>query len=155
MHRSWADNWGYDWPKQIAYTVDGLAVTYLELLNKKREKQRRRLEFLRTPSVRIEPCFIWVFYNKQSFPFGGWWIYIRTLKNYFPIDFRGQNTDFKSKIMALYPCGFLPLIENFRFWAEEFANVYHRPSAKREKQGLVKAKVKIKDGRLNEIIKLT
>lgn len=110
--------------------------TTFDVLREKRERNEDDLKRKRRHPV-LKPCIVWVFYN-SGFPFGGWWIYIRTLKKYFGINFRGENDlNLVEKIMRLFPCGVLPVFENFRQWAERFSKMYPTKSfGGRKKQGL-------------------
>ncbi len=48
------------------------------------------------------------------------------------------------KIMAMWPCGLLPMVENFEPWAVAFADGYHYPTRKRpQNQGMVQAWARI------------
>jgi hypothetical protein len=102
-------------------------VKWSEIHEKRRREQEIHLKCLRMPdTIIIKPCFVWVFYNSQDFPFGGWWLYVRTLKEDFPIGFRGQNAEFEIKIMQMFPCGVIPLKENIDIWCEAFEKQYRR-----------------------------
>lgn len=130
-------------------------ITWEEVHKERREKQEAHLESIRQRDVvEIKPCFVFTFYNSSNWFFGGWWLYVMTLKRNFPIGFRGQNKQLILPIMKLFPCGFLPLEENFEEWAEEFARIYHRPTKERKKKiGMVAAWAKIDRGYLVEIMK--
>lgn len=153
MLRSWADCHGYNWPREWAYKIDGNVVTYQELLDKKRERQRRHLENIRANEIEIKPCYVWTFHNPY-FPFAGWWLYVLTsVKNRdFEIGFRDTRLDkFITEIMREFPLGFLPIVENFRAWKKEFARIYYRPSKKNIEQGMALAWCKIEKGQLERV----
>lgn len=127
--------WGKDLPEGVAYMYkDGgyggfgvtpiwKSVTYKELLDKKIENQNEELRRKRQ-SAKIIPCYIWVFYNNTDF-FGGWWIYIVTLKKDHGINFRHErNPALVEKAMSLFPCGILPLEEYFDEWAKKFSEIF-------------------------------
>lgn len=145
MSRSGAKSWwGIDLPKEIAYLYkdtfdrDWQKVTYKEILDRKIENQNGELERKRAFDKMI-PCFIWVFCNEQDFPFGGWWIYIVALKKEWAINFRHDRNDrLVEKAMSLFPCGVLPLKENFDTWAEKFSKQYYNDTFNngKRKQGL-------------------
>ena len=94
----------------------------------------------------IKPAFIWVFHN-DSWIMGGWYIYIKTLKKDYPLNFRtnwrnqGKHKSMIDKIMQAYPCGILAF--DFYHWAPYFAKQYQHNGFKRTKQGLVKCWCKI------------
>jgi hypothetical protein len=139
MMRSFADCMGFNWPKEIAMMVDGEFITFKQILDKRKKEQKDHLEYtLNKNYPELKPCIIWVFENR-SWLFGGWWLYVRTLKEDFPIGFRSQNKEFKVKIMQLFPCGIIPLKECFEVWAENFARQYPHKPKNRKKQGLIYA----------------
>jgi hypothetical protein len=110
--------------------------TIYDVLNEKRRKNIIRLNYKRHHLI-IKPCFIWVFYNKQDFPHHGWWIYIKTLYKDFGINFRNEyNEQLVLKVMQLFPCGVLPMLYNFKIWAEKFAETYHKKAWERTVQGV-------------------
>lgn len=143
MTRSGAKTW---WritlPYEVAYLYkdwhheDWQEVTYKELLDKKIVKQQTELEYKRR-CIKTNACYIWVFYNKSRI-FNGWYLYVKTLHKDFALTFRNRNNKLLLKVMNLYPCGILPLQENFNQWAEEFARIYHHKGFKRKIQGLKK-----------------
>ena len=158
MSRSAYKFWhGKELPREIAflsmsvYDTEWQITTYKEVLDKKRAKQNSHLEYIRQSEV-IKPCFIWTFYNEQSFPYGGWWLYIKTLKEDYPLNFRNEDRELQIKVMKLFPCGMLPMLENIEKWMEEFAKIYHYPSPKRSKQGMAKAWAKIGGYKLIDVV---
>lgn len=119
-------------------------ITKADILDEKRQRQKRILENkLQIKDPVLKPCFVWVFHN-DGFPYGGWWLYIRTLKRDWGIGFRRQYESLIPKIMSMWPCGLLPMVENFPVWMVTFANLYHYPTQKRlRNQGMVQAWAKI------------
>lgn len=155
--KSW---WGVDLPREIAYLYHlgsncfgeppkWEKVTYREILKKKTDHQLSNLNFKRRSEV-VKPGFVWVFYNTplMNMFFGGWYIYIKTLKNDYAISFRHErNNDLIQKAMKLFPCGIVPLIENFERWAINFAKQYpHKGMGRIKKQGLIKCYCRIDPG---------
>lgn len=121
------------YPPDTVYVVNGQPITRFDTLENKRRRQRRQLEWKRRnwePVVR--PCFIWTFYN-AGFIYGGWWLYVLTLHKGFGVNLRNSK-EMALKIMDLFPCGHLPIIENFEPWKAEFARIYRRPTRKRPDQ---------------------
>ena len=51
MHRSFADSMGCDWPREIAYKVDGVPVTFAELKADRIKKQKDHLNIDRKSVV--------------------------------------------------------------------------------------------------------
>lgn len=136
MYRSFADNQGFNWPPEIAYTVNGKPVTYAEVKAQKVAEQKKRLEFILDNEygvIKRKAAQVWVF--KVAGPFySGWHLYLRTLKDRWGIK---KTDEIALKIMTLFPCGFLPLRENFEQWKIAFAKTYARPTKIWPKQGLV------------------
>lgn len=142
------------YPTDVVYVVNGHAITRTDILENKRRRQRRRLEWKRRnwePVVR--PCFIWTFYN-AGFIYGGWWLYIKTAKESFRVTLRNDK-EMILKIMDLFPCGLLPIIENFDRWKATFAETYHRPIKNRpDRNGLVVARAQLSaSGMLQDVLK--
>ncbi len=133
-----------NYPPDVVAVVNGRMVTKTDILNNKRHRQSLQLQARRsTDTPIIKPCFVWVFYNDPKiYPFySGWYLYIRTLRRDYPIGFKRQNLKFRVPIMRLFPCGLLPMIENFEVWLQKFARIYHRPTSKRPtNQGMVIAR---------------
>lgn len=140
MNRSFAEHMGVHWPKHIAQLVDGKPVTFAELLDRKREWQAERLrrKLFNWNAQETRAAYLWTFYQPGLFGFAymGWWAYIRTLNNSYKISPRDIGRPFALSVMSQFPCGVLPLPENFRQWAEAFGQTYSRPG-RFEKQGLV------------------
>lgn len=138
-----------NWPEDVVAVVNGRPVTKADILERKRRGQERRLARIRQgPDPRIQPCFVWAFYNDTNF-FSGWWLYVRTLKREFRV-----SDDQRLKIMRLFPCGYLPMIENYGAWREAFAKVYHHPTRKRPtRNGLAMARAMVSiTGQLLDIL---
>lgn len=155
IERSFAEFRGWDWPENVVRVIDGEPITVEDLMDKKRKKQRRQLaRKRRSYKSQNKPCFIWTFYNK-GFPYGGWWLYVKTSEKEYPLDYRQPRKDLMIKAMQMYPCGLLPVEENFYRWKEEFARRYHRPTEKRpENQGMALAWAKVKwNGQLLDLYK--
>lgn len=113
-----------------------IPVTWKEIFAERTKKQNLNLK-LKLRSEHERACFIWVFYNDTTF-FSGWFIYIKTLKKDYPLNFRtGRNEDgIVDKIMKMFPCNILPF--DFETWAQAFEKKYHHKGFKRTKQGLLK-----------------
>ncbi len=144
MHRSFADFMGFNWPPEIAYKVDGIPVTYKELKAERVKEQAEHLEYiLRNTSPVKRAAYIWVFFNPH-FPYEGWHLYLRTIKD----DWWIRDCDeLALSIMRMFPCGLLPIPENFHRWKKAFAKTYARPSKRGIKQGMVIGWVEVINGR--------
>lgn len=159
MSRSGAKFWlGVDLKKEVAYLYKTYShseweeVTYKHLLEKKINNQLLELERKRIAPV-TKPCFIWVFYN-NSWIMGGWYIYIKTLKEDYALNFRNHQSDIICKAMNMFPCGVLPLEENFEAWCENFAKQFNRTGFNRKrKQGIATCFCKIENQRIVDISK--
>lgn len=142
-----------NWSPDVVYVVNGHPVTRDDILDAKRARQKRILDDkLRQCDPLIKPCFIRTFHN-DSWVYSGWWLYIETRQAGWPVglDLRRRISDPKLnyndltlRIMRFYPCGLLPISENFTLWKAAFAKIFHYPTAKRPKNnGLVKAWAKV------------
>lgn len=137
--KSW---WGKDLPKNVIHLYrnysfgDWKAYTWEEEFAKRKARQEREVYWKRVSSKTV-PCFVWIFHNNTFF-FSGWWIYIKTLKHDYGINFRHERDEKNIQMaMAMFPCGVLPVVENFDRWAERFAKQYPHVGFKRKKnQGL-------------------
>jgi len=147
--------WNQDLPKHIAYLYsdypgDWKEVTYHEILQKKIDRQNSNISMKRLPDLITKPAFIWVFYN-DTWIYGGWWIYIKTLKEDYPLNFK-DHLGYKQlieRIMNLYPCGILPF--DFSTWASQFEKIYHRKRV-RKKEALLKCYCQITNNKVINII---
>lgn len=119
-------NWGTD----VVAIINGQVITKADILESKRQRQRRLLERKLAGGNVQRPCFIWAFCN-DGWMYGDWWVYIRTLHGRWGIAPGGRYDWLVPKVMALYPCGYEPVKENFRAWVPVFAEAYHRPTVKR------------------------
>lgn len=138
--------WRY--PPDTVAVINGQPVTKSDILDAKRTRQARELENkLRSYDNIEKPCLIWTFNNGPVIPYGGWWLYVRTLKHDWCIRKRYNDIDLTLKIMALYPCGLLPIMENYHKWLREFARHYPKATAKRPRdQGMALARAVYEPG---------
>lgn len=121
------------WPADLVCIINGRRIYKADVLAAKRERQARRLAWIRQRTEpRRVPCFVWVFDNGPVFPYGGTWLYIRTAKRSYRIEGRPDRLhQMALKIMALFPCGLEPVIENVREWRDAFILEHSRPTKKR------------------------
>ena len=143
-----------NYPPDTAYVVNGQPVTAKDITNYHHEEQRTKLRnILANTKDIIKPALIWTFYN-DSFIYGGWWLYVRTLKRLWKIDpdYYGEEK-IALKIMSLYPCGLLPILEDFYEWKKQFAKSFPVVNKKRpENQGMKTAWAKVSaNGKLFDI----
>lgn len=167
MCRKWYERFHKEkLPKEIAYfkiygggwgvAPEFVPVTWDEILAERKERQIDELECKRAVSGPVwKPCIIWTFFN-TDFPFCGWWLYIKTNKEVYAIGFRNSGRlpeeEIKSKCMKLYPCGELPIIDNFDIWIEKFTNE-HKTSFKKRLEGMTTAWCLIDFGEVIDIAK--
>lgn len=124
----------------IAYYIDSVPVTFTDIRQRKVDTQRLHLENLRRCELTIKPCYIWAFYNKTFF-FRGWWLYVKSNKIDFAINFR-NDVDFPkliAQIIECYPLGFLPMKENFYKWIQVFEKTFHKDCKIRERNAIAPA----------------
>lgn len=135
MDRSFAESNGLNWPKEVASIVNGHVVTYADLLQERKERQARHLEMIlgfNGPSRRA--AHVWTFFV-PGWLYGGWHLYLRTLKQDWWLRADSINQELIFEIRRLFPCGLLPIAENFYEWTEAFAKAYSRPG-RFERQGI-------------------
>lgn len=142
MHRGFLHNY----PSDVVLVINGKPTTRQDILADKRERQVRQMAAKRrSRENKIKPCFIWVFYNNSDL-YGGWWLYVKTLRQSWQIS-SGHAYKFILPIMELFPCGYLPIIRNFRPWMATFAETYPWPTRKRpDRQGMALARAVISPG---------
>lgn len=125
-------------PPDVVAIINGQPITRTDILRGKQERQARRLAQNRQSFEDVfKPGFVWVFDNGPIFPYGGKWLYVRTLKHKWQI--RDDRT--RLLIMSAFPCGLLPMIENYKLWQQTFINFYHRPDSR--PQGLAVCWIKL------------
>lgn len=133
--------WSSNWPDDLVYIVNGRAITKTDILRAKKDRQLRQLAAKRRHShISYKPCFVWVFHN-SSWLYRGWWLYVRTLKTRWGINFEDRYHKLIPEIMRRFPCGHLPIKENFDLWAAAFVAAYPRQNLLN--QGAVQAWAKI------------
>ena len=128
-------------PKGVAFAINqgyGLKfVTYADLKQQRIDKQRRHLEYVTSVREGRRAGFIWVF-HQPHWIYHGWWLYLRVLGRG---DIRIEPgigysfPDLARQAMEMFPCGIIPVADNFELWKEAFAAAYRRPGRFR-KQGL-------------------
>lgn len=134
-------------PKNVAYyetddQSNWKETTWEEIFLQRKQKQNASIKYKRIHS-KIKPAFIWVFYN-DSWIMGGWYIYLKTLHEDYPLNFkigpiqRKKYNSIIKKIMQFYPCGTLPF--DFYYWAPYFAKEFNHVGFNRTIQGLVKCR---------------
>jgi len=121
-------------PPDVVGVLNGQPLTRADIRAARQRYQKRRLAWKQHSWLDITvPAFIWTFYV-PCFPFGpGWWVYIRTRRGEW-----GKHLDpkFIVQAMSLYPCGFLPIMENYSLWARAFAETYPRITGRPGPQGM-------------------
>jgi hypothetical protein len=153
MHRSFAENWAKvrgvpcPWPKEIALIDSGRRVTFAELKAQRVERQTRHLRKVEAVEAPVRhAAYVWVFYQPGLFGFAymGWWLYIRALTYDWAFSFRSFEAGLTTlDIMRQFPCGVLPLEQNFEQWKPAFAKAHWRPG-RFPKQGLLPGWVECK-----------
>ena len=113
--KSW---WGIELPKEVAYCIkeigeDWKDVTYKEIFARKKARQDSHI-YMKRAHGETRPCAVWVFCNEHGINdifFCGWYIYIRTLKGDYALNFRNPRKDLIAQVKQLFPCGCLPFDE--------------------------------------------
>jgi hypothetical protein len=103
-------------------------VPWTELMERKRARQRERLQRIRwfDPEPQIVPCYVWTFFNRQMIPYHGWYCYVVSRYFELAVNFRDFRTDLAESITQAIPLGLLPGKEFFTLWMERFAQEYPR-----------------------------
>lgn len=132
-------------------------VTWQDIFKKRKEDQEFNIRRKRRSEKLIrKPCFIWVLHNDNDWFFDGYWLYIKTLKKDYDINFRNHQKEIQKQVMELFHCGVLPCIDDFDFWAESFIKTFPHKGFKRKAkyQGLKRCWCEIDYyGRLVNILK--
>lgn len=152
--------WGKELPKEVAYLVkeigeDWKEVTYKEIFARKKARQDSNI-YRKRAHEEVRSCAIWVFWNEPLWHmfFGGWWIYVRTLRGDHPLNFRNPRKELVHQVKRLFPCGCLPFDEIYDpAWFEAFEKQYHYPG-KREKNAIAFCHCRFDErGRITEIMR--
>ena len=152
--------WGRELPKGVAYCIkeigeDWKEVTYKEIFARKKARQDSHI-YTKRAHREVRPCAVWVFWNEPLWHmfFGGWWIYVRTLRGDYPLNFRNPRHDLVMQIKQLFPCGCIPFDEIYdEKWFEAFEKRFHYPG-KRQRNAIAFCHCRFDErGRITEIIK--
>lgn len=134
MMRSFADAWGLKWPADVAYVIDGKRVTYAEVRKARKGRQAEHLaRVLRRDGPCRRPAHLWVFFVPGMI-YGGWHLYLRTHKDSWWLK---RPEGIALDLMAAFPCGILPIAENFHAWKEAFGASY-RSDVGNRKQAIIR-----------------
>ena len=152
--------WGRELPKGVAYCIkeigeDWKEVTYKEIFARKKARQDSHI-YTKRAHGEVRSCAVWVFWNEPLWHmfFGGWWIYVRTLRGDYPLNFRNPRHDLVMQIKQLFPCGCIPFDEIYdEKWFEAFEKRFHYPG-KRQRNAIAFCHCRFDErGRITEIIK--
>lgn len=148
--------WGIKPPKNVisyhrnrsdeewtVYTTD-------DVLNEKRENQKCELAAKRRVCKTVY-AYIYVFHN-DTWLMGGWYLYIHGIKLAHAVNFRKFDTKLALQCMELYPCGVLPMVENFNTWLEKFGKIYFVRKRKIRKEAFKMVKCELDP--YNEIVNI-
>jgi len=132
MHRSFAEAMGFDWPPEVALLEgldarDATRVTWDDVHDERRKRQARILAWKREPELPdVLPAYVWAFYNRQLFPYHGWYCYVVTRHFQVAVNFQGFDAELATSLMEAIPMGLFPMPENFDGWMKELARRYPR-----------------------------
>lgn len=123
-----------NWPKDLAYVICSggppQRVTWADLKAARIARQKSHLErVLCVDPPQRQAAYLWSFFV-SGFIYGGWHLYIRTLTESYWIsrNFGSsrycRDSEMILEIMAAFPCGLLPLPENFNKWLKAFSYEY-------------------------------
>lgn len=145
IRRSFAESLGIQWPTDVAYRINdshagGLRdVTWAEVGEEKRRRQRERLARIRWPEPpRIVPAYVWAFFV-PGWIYHGWHCYVVAREFDVSVTFRGLNIELAESIMRAVPLGMFPHIDHFERWMPELAKRHPRkkPRHDRRRAGVV------------------
>ena len=133
--KSW---WGMELPKEVAYCIKEIGeewkdVTYKEIFARKKARQDSHI-YEKRAHEETRPCAVWVFWNEPLWHmfFGDWWIYVRTLRGDYALNFRNTRKDLIWQVKQLFPCGLLPFDDVYdEAWFEAFEKKYHYPGKRK------------------------
>ena len=152
--------WGRELPKGVAYCIkeigeDWNEVTYKEIFARKKARQDSHI-YMKRAHGEVRPCAVWGFWNEPLWHmfFGGWWIYVRTLRGDYPLNFRNPRHDLVMQVKQMFPCGCIPFDEIYdEKWFEAFEKRFHYPG-KRQRNAIAFCHCRFDErGRITEIIK--
>lgn len=131
---------GLDWPKEWACKEDGYVVTFAEIKAERIAQQRKWLELKLKEDEQVRAAQVWTFFV-PGLIYGGWHLYLRTIEDSWWIQRYGGQAE---ELMTKFPCGMLPMKENFYAWKKAFAKTYPRPGLRQ--QGIVNGWVRLYKG---------
>lgn len=153
--------WGKELPREVAYCIkeigqDWREVTYKEIFARKKAQQDARISMKREHGE-VRPCAVWVFFNEHGINdmfFKGWWIYLRTLRGDYALNFRNPRKDLIMQIKQLFPCGCIPFDAEYdELWFSSFEKQYHR-TGKRKRNAVAFARCQFNErGQITQIFK--
>ena len=136
---------GHACPKDVAYMIsngrNGLQrVTYADIKAARIKRQKEHLgRVLACNGPMRRAAYLWTFYV-PGFLYGGWHLYIRTIEGSWwiragrPFD---SDWDMVLEFMRIYPCGLLPIRENFEDWKVAFAKAHTHGKRGGKPQGVI------------------
>jgi hypothetical protein len=134
MHSSFAAAMGFHWPKELAYIINGQRVTWAQVKADRIARQSRILKWKRGFYGPVRhAAYVWTFKVEVDIPYGGWHLYIWALQHSWWLHWENELAQ---DIMRRFPCGLLPIKENFYEWKKAFAREHRRPGRFRQ-QGLL------------------
>jgi len=141
MTRSFADNLGLQWPREVACVVDGEPVTWKEVHANRAERMRRKLDWKRRPAQRPRvAAWVWVFYNPHWI-YQGWYCYLNWFENGrvmdMAVNFKGFHHGLAASLMREFPSGLLPIgspRDQFEEWMVEFVKRFPRKKTRKDRR---------------------
>lgn len=140
IKRSFAESLGLKWPAGVAYRIsDGWRgqlrdVTWAEVGEEKRRRQRERLERIRRPEPpRIVPAYVWTFFI-PGWLYHGWHCYVVAREFEVPVTGRDGNTELADNIMRAVPLGIIPHTDHFDRWMAELAKRHPRKKPRNDRR---------------------
>lgn len=138
-----------NYPEDVIAVVNGIPITKADKVRAHQRRQRHQLDAKRRSFQDRElPCFVRVYYV-PVFPFMGWWLYVDTAYRSFNVDRLFDQRRLALQAMTLWPCGLLPITENYDRWKQVVADYYPWPASGKSRRGQILGRAVIdSDGRL-------
>jgi len=132
--------WGIELPKDVHHLIKDIGdrewrpITYKDI-NARRVATMNFHIYDKRAHEEVRPCAVWVFYNEHGINdmfFKGWWIYLRTLRGDYALNFRNARKDLIMQAKQLFSCGLLPFDDDYdEVWFSAFEKKYHYPGKRK------------------------
>jgi hypothetical protein len=128
-------------------------VTWNQVMKQRRKRQALYMTGKRHISCFDKPALLWLFYCEEWF-FNGWWLYIKTVKNDYSVNFRNTRAkELEQMCFDIFPLGVIAGLD-YDLWCEEFYKKFGVANPKKHKKtAFAKVRVRIECGSIVKITK--